>query len=557
MTSKSNSLIPAWDAFIAPREHVSLSDAEGRIAASTIRQYPPGIPEMIPGMRYSSKVVDSLEKAHLKGVDIIGLDMDHDQQLKVIVKANPDKSSPSIQTYDAQSIQDHIANEIADYFRLGFCKAPYFHFAFHESDPLQSLPPTLDFDAYTVSVALSDPEKRSTCQETLRDSAYKRALNSEAEINIDKVILPKGFHLWTHKELCRKHIKDRLTDPGYVTIVRNKKTENIIGLLHSRLGTVERLFESEEWSDPLLFSLHEDQTIRDDPKRFFKKVEYHFGLKPHDYLMTISAQILNSEIQGGEIFYKMMKSMARKIKAEHAALPIMSEIPTYGTAHTLNAAMNHRLVFDVLKNSHPVVFCSQMSQALFPLINEKRYWRHLLKEAIRKKRQYRTQYYISLPTDHDTVTVKPNGELGLAVFATEDIPAGERIAIFTGEKYYSKTALGLPEIMRNHAIQTGPEEFVFGYKGLAQCLCHSCDPNCGIRNRTELYTVKPVSQGEQLTWDYRCSENSNWVLKTCLCGADRCTGSITNFDSLPPDMKNEYLSKSMVSDWITSTLSVD
>ncbi len=557
MTYDRDDLTPAWDAFIAPTERIALDNAMGRVAASTIRQYPPGIPEIIPGMRYSSHVVERLEKAHSEGVDIIGVNMDADRQVEVLVETEAKRNDPVIQTFDAQSISDIVANEIADYFRTGFSAAPYFHFAFHESDPLQSLPHTLDFDAYTVSIALSDPEKRRVCQETIRESAYKRALNSKTGVEPDKIILPDGFHLWTHKELCRKHIKDRLSDPGYVTLVREQDTQELIGLLHSRMGSVARLFASEEWSDPLLFSTHKDETIRDDPDRFFKKMEYHFDLKPHDSLMTISAQLLNPDIQGGEIFYKMMRSMALKIKAEHAALPILSEIPTYGTAHTLNAAMNHRLVFGVLKNGHPVVFCSQMSQALFPLINERSHWRHILKKAAREKQQYRKQYYISLPTDHAAVTVRPNGKLGLAVFATKDIAADTRIAIFTGEKYASKTALGLPEIMRDHAIQTGLAEFVFGYRGLAQCLCHSCDPNCGIRNRTEIYTIKAVSKGEQLTWDYRCSENSDWVLDNCLCGTDRCTGSVKNFDSLPQNMKDEYLSRSMVSDWIVSTLSDD
>lgn len=159
-----------------------------------------------------------------------------------------------------------------------------------------------------------------------------------------------------------------------------------------------------------------------------------------------------------------------------------------------------------------------------------------------------------LSTDCLSVDVHPNGKLGLAVFATEDIPANTRIAVFTGETYRSDTALGLPEVMRDHAIQTGPKEYVFGYKGLAHCLCHSCDPNCGIRHLTEIFTVKDVSAGEQLTWDYRCSENSNWVLETCLCGTDRCTGTVKNFDSLPNKMRTEYLSKSMVSEWILSTL---
>jgi len=497
--------------------------------------------------------VESLKNAYAKGVDIIGLG--ENQQVEVLVDTLNKPNTPEIKTFDSQSISDNVANEIADYFRAGFSGAPYFHFAFHESDPLQSLPPTLDFAAYTVSLALSEPKKQRHCQETLRGIAYKKALRSNSQSELDSVILPDGFHLWTHKGLCRQHIKHRLADPGYVTLVRHPETRKLIGLLHSRLGTVQRIYDSEEWSDPLLFSLYEDETIRDNREQFFEKVNYHFGLKPHDPIMTISAQILDSDIQGGETFYKMMRSMALSVKPEHAVLPLLSEIPPFGTAHELNTAFTERLIFGVLKNKHPLVFSSQTSQALFPFISEKAHWTHAIKKAVREKRSYMRSYFIPLPTDCSSVRVRPNGKLGLAVFATEDIPANTRIAVFTGETYKSDTALGLPEIMRDHAIQIGPKEYVFGYKGLAHCLCHSCDPNCGIRNLTEIFTVRDIMAGEQLTWDYRCSENSDWVLETCLCGTERCTGIVKNFHSLPEKMKTEYLSKSMVSEWILAKLS--
>ncbi len=554
MTDESTYTIRPWEAFSAPTERVPLSEAAGRIAASTIRQYPPGIPEIIPGMRYSSKTIKSLEAAHATGGDIIGVDMNSDRTVDVLTNNSVQQNKIDIQTHDAQSLSPEVANEVADYFRQSFCAAPYFHFAFHESDPLQSLPHTLDFNAYTVSTALSDADKRNQCQETLRDIAFQRAMKSEPPLDLESIILPKGFHLWTDKTRCQTLTRERLTDPGYVTLVRHSGTNKLLGLLHSRMGTVERIFLSEEWSDPLLFSQYRDETLRDDPERFFKTMEDHFGLKSTDYMMTISAQVLDPDIQGGDVFYEMMRSMALKIRPEHAELPLASEIPPHGTAHTLNTTLNDRLVFGILKNGHPLVFCSQMSQALFLITSEKTHWNYALRKAVRGKREYRTQFYISRNTDHKAVTVKPNGKLGLAVFATGGIPAGTRIAVFTGETYWSETALGLPEIMRDHAIQTGPQQYVFGYKGLAHRLCHSCDPNCGIRNLTEIFTVRDIASGEQLTWDYRCSENSNWVLDTCLCGADRCTGTVANFGSLPPYMKSEYLSKSMVSAWIVSTL---
>jgi len=267
--------------------------------------------------------------------------------------------------------------------------------------------------------------------------------------------------------------------------------------------------------------------------------------------MTISAQILLPHVQGGDIFYNMMRSMATHVTPEHSRLPILSEIPPFGTAHTLNTAMNERLIYGVLKNEHPVVFCRQFAHGLFPLTSDKKHWQHMLRKSVRETRYFRQNYFVPLPTDNKNVVVKPNGKLGLAVFATSNISAGASIAVFTGETYKSEAALDLPSIMLNHAIQISKNEYVFGHKGLAHCICHSCDPNCGIRGLTEIVAIKDIYKGEQITWDYRCSENSNWVLENCLCGSERCTGSVGNHDSLPKIFKAEYLSKDMVSDWLT------
>ena len=169
-------IIHAWNAFIAPTEQVSIEAAVGRKAASTIRQYPPGIPDIIPGMTYSKEILDGIKIAHSNGSDIIGIDMNASRCVEVVIETPKEKSRFDIQTIESQNVNEQVANEIADFFRIGFCAAPYFHFAFHESDPLQSLPHTIDYDAYAVSVGLSDEAKRQTCQTTLREIAIQRAI---------------------------------------------------------------------------------------------------------------------------------------------------------------------------------------------------------------------------------------------------------------------------------------------------------------------------------------------------------------------------------------------
>ena len=70
MTHKTSDDFRPWDAFIAPTERIDLTEATGRIAASTIRQYPPGIPEIIPGAKYSAQTINTLENAHKANVNI-------------------------------------------------------------------------------------------------------------------------------------------------------------------------------------------------------------------------------------------------------------------------------------------------------------------------------------------------------------------------------------------------------------------------------------------------------------------------------------------------------
>ena len=551
--SPNNNITLPWDAHIAPTQSISLENAQGRIAASTIRQYPPGIPDVIPGMEYTEDMVNILKTAHAKGLDFVGMKNGPEPRVDVTSEDNNITSKLDVRTIESCRVDDKLATEIADFFRLQFSAAPYYHYAFHESDPLQSLPQNLDYAAYAVSTALSDETKRRACQDTLRDMAYRNTLGAITSPPCESTRLPKGFHHWTDKEICRQQTKDRLSDPGYVTLIRDKKSKKLEGLIHARKATIKRLFYSEEWHNPHIFSAFNDTNLHANAEEFFEKIDYHFSLKPSDPVMTISAQILTPGRQGGDIFYDMMRSLCMSFRQEHARLPVLCEIPPYGTGHTVNTTMTDRIIFGVLKNEHPLVFCKQISQALFLFVSEKQNWNYELRTTVKNNRHFRTKYFIPLPSDNNSVEVRPNGRLGLAVFATNLIPKDSTIAVFTGERYRSETALGLPEIMRDHAIQVSQDEFVFGYKGLAHRVCHSCDPNCGIRNLTEIFAVRDIEAGEQITWDYRCSENSNWVLEECLCGTDRCTGIVKNHDSLPNEIKSEYLEKGMVSEWITST----
>lgn len=70
---------------------------------------------------------------------------------------------------------------------------------------------------------------------------------------------------------------------------------------------------------------------------------------------------------------------------------------------------------------------------------------------------------------------------------------------------------------------------------------HSCDPNCGINHKMELFALKEIKAGEELCWDYSTSMMERHWTMACNCGSPMCRHNITDFDLLPLEVKDKYL----------------
>ena len=66
------SVLAPRDAFFAAHDVVALADATGRVSADSIAAYPPGIPNVLPGERFTGPVVDYLLEMHLRGCPLRG-----------------------------------------------------------------------------------------------------------------------------------------------------------------------------------------------------------------------------------------------------------------------------------------------------------------------------------------------------------------------------------------------------------------------------------------------------------------------------------------------------
>jgi SET domain-containing protein len=128
------------------------------------------------------------------------------------------------------------------------------------------------------------------------------------------------------------------------------------------------------------------------------------------------------------------------------------------------------------------------------------------------------------------VDVKPSAIDGLGAFAAEPIPARRKIGEIRGESVSVKEArlrakaqrrIMMIEVSHRMAIDASESTDPLRYTN------HSCSPNAVLRisqGRVEIYTMRDVGAGEELTVNY--GETHHEGRLRCRCGAAGCVGRI-------------------------------
>jgi SET domain-containing protein len=128
------------------------------------------------------------------------------------------------------------------------------------------------------------------------------------------------------------------------------------------------------------------------------------------------------------------------------------------------------------------------------------------------------------------VDVKPSAIDGLGAFAAEPIPARRKIGEIRGESVSVKEArlrakaqrrIMMIEVSHRMAIDASESTDPLRYTN------HSCAPNAVLRisqGRVEIYTMRDVAAGEELTVNY--GETHHEGRLRCRCGASGCVGRI-------------------------------
>jgi SET domain-containing protein len=128
------------------------------------------------------------------------------------------------------------------------------------------------------------------------------------------------------------------------------------------------------------------------------------------------------------------------------------------------------------------------------------------------------------------VDVRPSRIDGQGAFAAEAIPARRKIGEIRGEPISVREArrrarslarIMIVEVSEKRAIDASASLDPLRFTN------HSCAPNAVLRirqGRVELYAMRAIEPGEELTVDYGESHHEGRL--ACRCGAPRCAGRL-------------------------------
>jgi hypothetical protein len=136
-----------------------------------------------------------------------------------------------------------------------------------------------------------------------------------------------------------------------------------------------------------------------------------------------------------------------------------------------------------------------------------------------------------------------SSKFGKGLFAKNDIEAGIVLCKIKGREMSFAQTLQLKE--ESHGLQVDFDKYIlceppFLYSN------HSCNPNCGINARMELFALKSIQKDEELFWDYSTSMLERHWTMNCKCGEKNCRRVVTDFDLLPSAIQQFYLKKQAV-----------
>lgn len=148
--------------------------------------------------------------------------------------------------------------------------------------------------------------------------------------------------------------------------------------------------------------------------------------------------------------------------------------------------------------------------------------------------------------DKLNVYIKQTKNKRESIFASKPFKKREFIFLVAGPVVAKSTIYTIP-IGQGLFIDPVPVD------NFGKYLCHSCDPNAGIKQRTMVVAFKDIKKDEEVCIDYAMIVDKYGDEMTpkniiCKCGSKNCRGKLGSWSKLPKDIKEKY--KGFVSEYL-------
>ncbi len=147
---------------------------------------------------------------------------------------------------------------------------------------------------------------------------------------------------------------------------------------------------------------------------------------------------------------------------------------------------------------------------------------------------------------------------GNGAFATRAYAKGELVHTLSGtpvSKAQIEKLVDDGTVAWDDPLQTGGETFII-LDDLSRAINHSCDPNVGARGQGELFALRDIVSGEEITYDYSTvvgNGSAVWHMH-CTCGAPHCRGLIGNWQTLPHERREYYVANHACLDFVLAEM---
>ena len=140
------------------------------------------------------------------------------------------------------------------------------------------------------------------------------------------------------------------------------------------------------------------------------------------------------------------------------------------------------------------------------------------------------------------LVIKSTKKYGNGVFAVEEIKKGEVIHTLSGDRMDSVEMANRVTSKKEYVddpLQVGKRTYI-DLNEVSRTFNHNCDPNAGLRKRSELFALRDIKRGDEITFDYSTTiAPTRWRMK-CKCGSENCRKILGDVLSIPKKQLKKY-----------------